>query len=292
MLSKSDDPTYLRFASRCLLLIVLMPFSAVAQPTKPTIVYGLIRPKEGANIYLMDADGGNERQLTHNDSSGQPAWSPDGTRIVFSSRENDQQFLAIMDCQGNFIEKIETPGAFRPTLPAWSPDGTQIAFVAVTHADGKGASDIFVLDLLTGAVRNLTHQEGMDLTPSWSPDGQWIVFASNRDAKFWLPDPGARLGFSATSDIYIMAVDGNSIRNVTQTLGDEAHPSLSPDGTEIVFTRPHGTLWSENQLYVIDVDGGNERRLTNFKGSPAIRSPSWSPDGQQLLFSATGIAVL
>ena len=111
-----------------------------------------------------------------------------------------------------------------------------------------------------------------------------IVFQSNRDGHVH-----PRLGWS-TSEIYVMEVDGNNQRRLTNNPNNDISPSWSPDGKRIAFMsdrdehvdRPGGL--SNYEIYVMDADGGNPRNLTNDPNSDS--TPSWSPDGKRIAFSS------
>lgn len=269
------------FAGEYLFLLVL-PLLATASPTKPTILYyALVNGKW--DIYTMEVDGKNERRLT--DGRGRyitADWSPDGRQIVFASFGGlEKSTLVVMDCDGTHIQQLPTPGVPNPSEVDWSPDGTHIAFSAPAGDPFKTEHDIFVLDLPSGVVRRLTNHPGRDETPSWSPNSQWLVFESNRDPNFWVQLPDGK--FARASDLYIMDAQGNNLRNLTQSTQNEWLPAWSPDGTQIAFTR---AAWGgDQQLYVMDVEGGKPRQLTHFKGGYAIMRLSWSPDSQQIIFS-------
>lgn len=262
-----------------ILLLISLTFSAFADcpPSQPTIVFQSYR-KGNWDIYTMNLDGSNVHRLTTNRwHDARPDWSPDGTKIAFYSGSD----LALMDCDGSNFQRLPT-GLSIHEDPDWTPDGTKIVFSARNAPNDN--NDIFVLDLTTSSVRNLTNDPKEDGSPSWSPDGKWIVFESNRDKKFWLPAPDLPGGLKPSRDLHIVDSEGDNLRNLTQTTISESFPAWSPDGTQIAFTSdPNGGLWA--QLYVMDVNGGKPRRLTNFKGDFAIHSPSWSPDSQQIIFS-------
>jgi dipeptidyl aminopeptidase/acylaminoacyl peptidase len=150
--------------------------------------------------------------------------------------------------------------------PDWSPDGKWIAF-------SNDAGDIWVMNRDGSGKINLTPSVGnYNWDPSWSPDGSKIAFWSTRQG--W-------------GDIFVMDVDGSNVTNLT-TSGprDDSDPSWSPDGSEIAFTScdrpPNSSSSCIRDLYVMDSDGSNFRRLT---WSPtSIRSPAWSPDGRHISF--------
>ena len=258
-------------------LIWLVPLPWVsARPPEPMIVYEVGQPQQDIwtwHLYTMDTNGGNVRQLTNNPWMDiRPDWSPDGTRIVFHSEGS----LALINCYGANFQKLPTEERASPVDPDWSPDGSQIVFSAAVWIDAHDWHwDIFVLNLATGVVRNLTNHPKLDEHPSWSPDGKWIVFASNRDPGFWAaPD---RL----SADLYIMDAEGNQLRNLTQTQAHEMLPAWSPDGTQVAFTKTINGFTSE--LYVISVQGNREDLLTNF--NKKVGSLCWSSDNQHLVFS-------
>jgi Tol biopolymer transport system component len=223
-------------------------------------------------IYSMDPDGSNLTRLTDNPASDNtPAWSPDGMKIAFSSDRDGDFLLYIMNADGSDVAKIsEFPG----WTPAWSPDGTKIAFT------GRGARgvDVFVMDADGSNLTNLSNYPGDenspiysdDLEPVWSPDGTKIAFVSSRI-----------LGHG----IYIMDANGENQTRISP-LGDwrwmDDNPNWSPDGTKIVFagTRSH-PMW---EIYVIDIDGSNQTRLTNDYGL-YFKNPTFSPDGTKIVMA-------
>ncbi len=257
-------------------LMWMLPLSWVsARPPEPTIVYQVTQ-QQGDNwtwhLYTMDINGGSVRQLTDNPWDIRPDWSPDGTRIVFHSEGT----LALINCDGTHFQRIPTWEKASPIDPDWSPDGSHVVFSAAAWVDAHDWHwDIFVLNLATGIIRNLTNHPRSDEHPSWSPDGKWIVFASNRDPNFWAaPD-------ALTADLYIMDADGNQLRNLTQTQTHEMLPAWSPDGAQIAFIKSIDGVTSE--LYVMSVESKREHRLTNL--NKPLMSLCWSPDSQQIAFS-------
>jgi TolB protein len=280
-MSAKRNPYAYRMILGVSLFILCFPMGSIwARPTKPTIAFtGFDRAKAKWDIYTMDIDGHNVRKLTDERYNYMnPSWSPDGTRILCKAIEQKGK-LAIIDCNGSNLQWIAT-GEVSPHFDLqWSPDGTQVAFTA--HIAPDKANDIYVLDLLTGMIRQVTNNRYTDENPSWSPDSQWIIFSSNQDPNFWLPLGGGQLASSA--DLYIMDKEGNNLRNLTQTFRHEWLPSWSPDGSQIAFVMSIGV--NTDQLNVMSASGGRRQQLTHFKGNYFIMSTSWSPDGQYILFS-------
>ena len=146
-------------------------------------------------IYTMDADGRNVRNLTNHLSwDATPAWSPDGRRIVFASKRNGVlPDFYVMDANGKNVRQLTGfPGD--ASEPAWSPDGQKIAFSS-SHIDIAGI-DIFVMNADGTDIRNLTNHPESDYAPAWSPDGQRIAFTSGRDG---------------IVGIYVMDADGGNL---------------------------------------------------------------------------------
>ena len=173
--------------------------------------------------------------------------------------------IYVMDVDGNNQRRLTN----NPNLdrhPSWSPDGKRIAFISDRdgHVDILGGLlnyEIYVMDADGGNPQNLTNDPNDDSLPSWSPDGERIVFASDRD--------GNRDGNRENYEIYVMDADGNNQRRLTNNRVDDASPSWSPDGKRIIFTSQrdghvHPILgWPTSEIYVMDADGKNARRLTN-----------------------------
>jgi Tol biopolymer transport system component len=250
----------------------------------------------GGEVCVMNADGSGRRTLTRHPAYDlTPSWSPDGRRIAFASDRdrNGPLEVYVMNANGGDQRRVtRTKGGNSSTDPAWSPDGRRIAFssdgIHVVNVDGSG-------------LRRLTRT--WDDTPAWSPDGRRIAFTSRRDGDYevyvmnadgtgqrnltrnaaddhvhvggWSPD-GRRIVFHSNRggnrDIYVMNADGSGQRNLTSNPEADLFAAWSPDGTQIAFTRRHGTEISE--IYVMNADGSGQRNLTRNLGGAA---PAWSP---------------
>ena len=130
------------------------------------------------DVWIMDADGTNERPLiVQADDQRYPTFSPDGTRISYTSRNaQGNADLWVANADGTGARMVYDSGQ-SDSAPAWSPDSTKLAF----ESGPELQRDLFVLDLGDGSVTQLTDHPAHDEGPAWSPDGTMLAFTSTRD---------------------------------------------------------------------------------------------------------------
>ncbi len=218
---------------------------------------------QGKEIYIFDYDGAGMRAVSRNGSINlSPAWSPDGTRISYTSYRDNNPDLWVTDLTSGRHAKISA----HPGINAggeWAPDGAEIALTLSKDQD----SEIYAVDPAGSILRRLTRSWGIDVSPTYSPDGERLAFVS------------ARYG---TPQIFLMDRDGENVARLTQMGGHNVSPAFSPDGSRVAFAaRDEGRF----DIFVINTDGSGLKRLTQSKGDD--EDPTWSPDGNHLLFSSS-----
>ncbi len=219
-------------------------------------------------IWQMDYDGANQKQLTHLGSIAlSPHVSPDGTRVAFSgvTKEGWQILMFSLDLN-RLVNFARFPGD--NYSPAWSSDGQNIAF----SSSRTGNTEIYTVSSTGGNLRRLTENKGPDVSPAWNPKtNAQIAWVSGRTG---LPQ------------IYTMASDGTNASRVTDQ-GYAVSPSWSPNGQFLAFAwvRHYGPGQpGASDIYVMDVASKQFAQLTHDGGRNDF--PSWSPDGRHIVFQS------
>ncbi|MEO6066420.1 MAG: hypothetical protein ABJB33_00525 [Gemmatimonadota bacterium] len=248
---------------------------------------------------------GTDRRLFPHESRPHVALpSPDGSTLL-EGIFGGKKLLVLTDTTGGAPRQLTTEGFETPSgSTGWSPDGTEILF----ESQRTGTSDLWVANVATGALRQLTRDLRNDNQGEWSSDGRWVAFLSDRGRQ---------------DDVWIVPATGGDAVRVTDDRAKEDNLAWRPGTLELTFTRRTRTraLWAmdlatgqERQLlpdslllswfalspdglwtnYIVDHGGGNQdlyvmpaaggaaRPLDVGKGS--VAQAWWSPDGKKILF--------
>jgi len=230
-------------------------------------------PSLGKIVFVSDRDGDPEifimrmddieaepMQLTHNGSIDvSPDISIDGTKIVYSTNENQNQGVDLMsmNVDGSAL-RILTDNDYGERDANWSPDGNMIVYRSIRNS----FSEICVMNADGSNVTRLTYDTlSHKGSPCWSPDGDWIVYSTDADGD---------------EEIFKMRKDGSSKIKLTDNSFLDRLPVWSPSGDKIAFVSDRQGSW---ELWLMNNDGGDPTCL-----SIGGVSPCWSPDGYRIAY--------
>lgn len=237
------------------------------------IVFTLTDGQGDKDVYVIDSDGENLRQVTdYDDLVESPTWSPDGQRIAFSSWKTGVPRIYEVDLYGGSERMLPAArGDGDYVTPTYHPDGRTLAF-SVLGSDQR--SGVFSYDLERDCC--LTYLSGgpwYDLSPTYSPDGRWLAFNTLRFGDH-IPQ------------VMRMPAEGGSAETLSPYEygggGFYAAPDWSPTGDLVAF---HGRIDRRGRYHILVAnleDGGTVLRQLTSEGNN--EAPSWAPDGRHLVF--------
>lgn len=216
----------------------------------PGFISGIVDNTE-FDIYVMDVNGSNITRLTTTPGlDTEPVFSPDGSKIAFTSARAGNLNIFVMNSDGSNLHQLTT-SPLEDIEPSWSPDGTKIAFARVQSDTEK---DVFIMNADGSNQHQITFAPGQDHDPTWSPDGQALVITSERD------------GSPPFGDVFkIRASDGASLGDLTSDLAlGGGDPAWSPDGTQVAFMKDDFPLVVPPvRLWIMNADGSNKHEFAS-----------------------------
>src|SRR5580658_5594014 len=293
--------------------------SAAISPDGRYIAYSItMRDRPGrpyGQLWVMDVSTAKSVRLGGEKPASAPLWSNDSKWIAFRGEDGDKHGLLIAHPDGSETIFLTALAGTNSPLPGtgkdftWSPDGKQIAFVSSTPGEGADEASgdpmvitrylykpdagegmtrfndnqrlhIFLVDVASKQVRQLTSGNYDEHSIDWSPDGKQIVIASNRE-----PNQDEFFNY----DLFTLQLADNSIHRLTATEYCEYAPRWSPDGKSIAYlgTRrgltDRETTMEDTHVWLMNADGSNRREIgsviDNRQGAP-----QWAPDGSAVYF--------
>ncbi|HEY0544331.1 MAG TPA: FG-GAP-like repeat-containing protein [Pyrinomonadaceae bacterium] len=220
--------------------------------------------RNDAEIYVMNPDGSGQTNVTNNAATDKDAsYSPDGSKIVFSTNRDGNYEVYAMNADGSSPLRL-TNQTGDDAFPSYSPDGSHIVFT--TTRDGN--KEIYTMNADGSNQVRLTNNTVTEDNPSYSPDGSKIIFV--------------RFPQAAAPDLYTMNADGTMQTNLTMQPGYYAYPVYSPDGSKIIFSG--GGDITTQAVYTMNANGTNRVLFIN-----GYRDAAYSPDGRKVVLSNLGL---
>ncbi len=213
-------------------------------------------------LQVADTDGYNPQTILESDQPlMSPSWSPDGQSLAYVSFENKRPEIFIQHLATARRSKVSGFKGINGA-PSWSPDGKQLAMVLSKDR----SADIYVMNIASKKLRRITRHRAIDTEPVWMPDGQSLIFTSDR---------------SGSPQLYRVDLNGGSPKRITFEGRYNTAADISPDGKSIVMV--YGDR-GQYRIAELNLENGNLNILTDNK---LDESPSWSPNGQMVLYAST-----
>ena len=212
-------------------------------------------------LAVMDYDGANVQYLTDSDAIVlAPRFSANGDRVLYTSYETGFPRIYVLDVGSVQRKVLESQQGTMSFAPRFAPDGRTVVY---SLSQGSN-TDIYSMNIASGATSRLTRAPSIETAPSFSPDGARIVYESDR---------------SGTQQLYVMPANGGEARRISFGDGRYGTPVWSPRGDLIAFTKQSKGRF---HIGVMRNDGSEERLLT---ASFLDEGPSWSPNGRVVMFT-------
>jgi len=273
----------------------------------------IMKDRKQSRLWLLSSDGKNHTKLTNQDKNeSSPVWSPDGTRIAFTSSTDNGSEIFVYWVKTNKIARL-TQLDKSPSGLHWSPNGKQLAFLKkiaqpnptlvkpphkpkgakwadhprVTtrlkyEADGSGYIEpgfrhLFVISAEGGTATQISKGDFNFGTPQWSKDGKSLYFSSNLNTDWEYK--------TRNSEIYALNIKDGNISALTDRNGPDYGLAISPNGKQLAYLGYDDKIqtYQVNKIYLMNLDGSNKKEI-NTKLDRGKSNLKWSPDGKGLYF--------
>jgi len=235
---------------------------------------------KSSQVYLLNRQGGEAQKLTQTVPDVDDfAWSPDSKRLVLELRDPSQDELdeaADKGKGGDSKEKAKTPHPI--VIDRYEFKADEVGYL------DRRRGHLYVFEIATKAMTQITSGDFDDSDPAWSPDGRSIAFTSKRT----MPDPDR----TYDTNIFVVAADnkdkGAHLTQITTNPGSDDHPAWSPDGKWIAYItqlEPKLFEYATHHLGISPASGGPAKVLT-LAFDRVITEPRFAPDSQSIYFIA------
>ena len=227
-------------------------------------IYFISNRSGSTEVWAMDWDGNNQKQLTHLRSLAlYPAVSPDGTRVAFTSYAKGTPRIMMIDTVSGRQLPFYNQEASLNATPSFTPDSKQIYYASTA----SGLAQIYVASINGQGFRRVSYRDAIEMEPKVNP--------KNPSLLLFVSGPGPQ-------QIYQMTSTGTDVRRVTNGEGEASNPSWNPDGQHIAFAWTRGYATGNFNVFVMDIASRQYVQLTS--GAGRNENPVWAPDGRHIVF--------
>lgn len=233
-----------------------------------TRIYFISNRSGQKEVWSMDPDGGNQRQVTRFHAlTIQPAISPDGSKLACVSYAHGNPGIFVLSVATGGRLPFYNQRASVNETPDFTPDGKQIVY----SSSASGWTQIYIAGVNGSDFRRISNVRAVEVESKVNPKtGADMVFVSGR---------------SGPQQIYRMNLDGANVERLTPGEGEASNPSWHPDGQIIAYSWTRGYATGNFNIFVMDVATRNYTQLTH--GAGRNENPSWAPDGRHIVFAST-----
>jgi Tol biopolymer transport system component len=214
--------------------------------------------RRNIELHTIDIDGQNNNRLTEpGEDNHQAAWSPDGSKIVFTSGRDGNEQIYIMNSDGTDQQRLTNTQA-EDNTPQFTPNGSQIVYLS--------NNDVYLMNV-DGTNPRLIVADAYE-KPVISPDGTNLAVTLKEEGQ-------------NHPNIYISGIEGENLVNLTEDQGWAYSPCFSPDGQRIAY---NSNISGNSDIYIMNINGSDKSLITNHTNADKVAC--FFPDGNKLLFES------